>query len=324
MSSQETVLPVAFETQLSEPKSLLGKAAGKVNFLQTMGKEIVSYTQIAGKFPDRSVTYNQGGHSFSRIRRGQPHTVLIEHAFSELQTSAILTHCKTNGVTVNHALSALCSAAWAKIATQSKELPMYATSSSLPRFRTDLCDSIRMMYTAANLRPHIPLPDDFTYWNLALTYFNIVLPSFSPASPAVFWYRARQAKTQTRNTLSSPFLVPRALQMASARNARARGIPQALPSVEAIAPPAPSTALLGLSMVGRLDDIYKRNEYPDSVQLHSVTTASRLKPGGMLLLEHTFGNKLWLHLCWDEMGFKEGQVESFWEGLKDAVVEYLC
>lgn len=184
---------------------------------------------------------------------------------------------------------------------------------------------IRMMYTAANLRPHISLPDDFTYWNLALTYFNIVLPAFLPASPAVFWHRARQAKTQTRNTLSSPFLVSRALHMASTRGSRARGIPQALPQpVEAIVAPAPSTALLGLSMVGRLDDIYKRKEYPDSIQLHSVTTASRLKPGGMLLLEHTFGNKLWLHLCWDEMGFQEGQVESFWECLKDAVVEYLC
>lgn len=227
-----------------------------------------------------------------------------------------------NGVTVNHALSALCSAAWAKIATQPKELPMYATCLPLPRFRE--LTSIRMMYTAANLRAHISLPDDFTYWNLALTYFNIVLPSFSPTSPAVFWHRARQAKIQTRKRLSSLFLVSRALQMASGRNARARGIPQALPSVEAIAPPAPSTALLGLSMVGRLDDIYKRSEYPDSVQLYSVTTASRLKPGGMLLLEHTFGNKLWLHLCWDEMGFKQGQVESFWEGLKDAVVEYLC
>jgi hypothetical protein len=44
----------------------------------------------------------------------------------------------------------------------------------------------------------------------------------------------------------------------------------------------------------------------------------------MLLLEHTFGGKLWLHLCWDEMGFEEGQVERFWEGLKVSVEEFLC
>jgi hypothetical protein len=44
----------------------------------------------------------------------------------------------------------------------------------------------------------------------------------------------------------------------------------------------------------------------------------------MLLLEHTFGGKLWLHLCWDEMGFEEGQVERFWEGLKGTVDEFLC
>lgn len=51
-SSQETVLPVAFETRLSEPKSSLGKAAAKVNFLQTMGKEIVGLPQISGQFFD--------------------------------------------------------------------------------------------------------------------------------------------------------------------------------------------------------------------------------------------------------------------------------
>ena len=38
---QENILPPAFETQLSTPSSAIGKAACKVNFLQTLGKEIV-------------------------------------------------------------------------------------------------------------------------------------------------------------------------------------------------------------------------------------------------------------------------------------------
>jgi len=281
----ENILPPAFETQLSAPSSAIGKAASKVNFLQTMGKEI-------------------GGHTFSRTPRGPQRTLLIEHAFSEAQTAVILARCKANKVTVNHALSALCNVAWGRCTSQSTQLPM-------------------MMYTAINLRPHLSKPVS-TYWYLALTYFNIVLPSFLPASPAVFWHRARLVKSQTHRNVYSPFLVPRALQMASTRASRARGLPQPPPPVEPIVPPAPSAALLGLSLIGNLDRTYTRASYPPSVQLHSVTTASRLKPGGMLLLEHTFANKLWLHLCWDEMGFEEGQVERFWEGLKGAVEEFLC
>lgn len=180
------------------------------------------------------------------------------------------------------------------------------------------------MYTAINLRPHLSKSASPTYWYLALTYFNIVLPAFLPTSSAVFWHRARLVKSQTQYAVHSPFLVSRSLQMASTRASRARGLPQPLAPVEAIVPSAPSAALLGLSLIGNLDRTYTRVSYPPSVQLHSVTTASRLKPGGMLLLEHTFGDKLWLHLCWDEMGFEEGQVEQFWEGLKSAVEEFLC
>jgi hypothetical protein len=118
--------------------------------------------------------------------------------------------------------------------------------------------------------------------------------------------------------------VSRAVQMASVRASRARGLPQPPCPIEPVIPPAPSAALLGLSLIGNLDRTYTRASYPPSVQLHSVTTASRLKPGGMLLLEHTFGDKLWLHLCWDQMGFEAGQVERFWEELKGTVEEFLC
>ena len=55
-----------------------------------------------------------------------------------------------------------------------------------------------------------------------------------------------------------------------------------------------------------------------------MTAASRLKPGGMLLVQYTFGNKLCLQLCWDEMGFEEGDMEKFWDALKASVEEFLC
>ncbi|KAF7978336.1 hypothetical protein HWV62_967 [Athelia sp. TMB] len=260
-------LPPAYESRLSGPKSAIGKAAAKVNFLQMQGKEI-------------------GGHTFSRQQRGPKTTALIEHAFTKEQTVKILAHCKSNKVQADHVS--------------------------------------RMMYTAVNLRSHLSPIDASTYWFLALTYYNIVLPSFLPASPAVFWHRARSAKAQTLRTTTSPYLVSRALQMSKTRGSRARGEPQPPPPAEALAPPAPSAALIGLSLIGNLDRTYVRASYPSSLELQSVTTASRLKPGGMLLLEHTFGEKLWLHLCWDEMGFEDGQVERFWEELKKAVEEYLC
>jgi len=180
-----------------------------------------------------------------------------------------------------------------------------------------------MIYHAINLRPYLsdPVP---SYWYLALTYFNIVLPSFVPSSHAVFWHRARLVKSQTHHAVYSSFMVSRAVQMASARGSRARGLPQQPPPVEAIVPPAPSIALLGLSPIGNLDRTFVRASYPPSVQLHSMTAASRLKPGGVLLVQYTFGNKLWLQLCWDEMGFEEGHMERFWKELQTAVGEYLC
>lgn len=186
------------------------------------------------------------------------------------------------------------------------------------------------MYTAINLRAHLlPHPSSSTYWFLALTYFNVVLPAFLPTTPGVFWHRAKSVKAQTRRTTQSPFLPARALEMARIRASRARGtplpaksIPSAPPPSATSLPPAPSAALLGLSLIGNLDAVYTRSAYP-SFHLHSVTTASRQKAGGLLLLEHTFAKKLWLHLCWDQNGFAEGLIERFWDGLQSAVEEFL-
>jgi len=178
------------------------------------------------------------------------------------------------------------------------------------------------MYTAINMRP--PVPDPVSYWYLALTYFNYVLPSFVPSSHAVFWHRTRLIRSQTHHAVYSPLLGTRALQMASIRASRARGLPQLPPPVEAITPQVPSIALLGLSNLGNLDRTYVRAAYPPSVQLRSVTGATRLKPGGMLLLNYTWGNRLRLEMCLDEMGFEEGCMDKFWKELKASLEEFLC
>ncbi|KAJ4477533.1 hypothetical protein J3R30DRAFT_229929 [Lentinula aciculospora] len=372
------LLPPALESRLPILSSGIGRAAAKVNYLQTLHKEI-------------------GGHTLRRRQREPQKTVMMEKSFSEEDTVKILARCKKSGVTINHALFALCNVAWghSNLDFQAIKLPM-------------------MMYTALNLRPYLTPHPSSTCWFLALTYFNVVLPSFMPGTIVAFWNRARSVKAQTRKVVQSPFLTYRAMTGAKGRAARVRGTPDrivrppttfvpssnpglasesiagpvvntstALPAsinnVQAASgdiklPSAPSAALFGLSLIGNLDNIYTQSTsysrrhisgpsstspsstynsissapsfpfpsaasllsalYPsiqdpqstDCIQIiniHTVTTASRQKPGGLLLLEHTFAKKLWLHLCWDVNGFEAGHIERFWECLEDAVEELL-
>ncbi|KAJ7150987.1 hypothetical protein C8R43DRAFT_1005842 [Mycena crocata] len=285
----QDVLPLSVESRLSPPSSALGRAACKINYQQALSREI-------------------GGQTLSRTQRGPKRTILQECEFSEEQTATILRNCKTNGVTINHALVALCNVAWARCTSQSLELPT-------------------MLYTAANLRSHLapqPLGSD---WFLALAYFTISLPAFAPTKKVGIWHRARLAKAQMQHAVRSPLLPARALLSAAGRARRTAPGPSAfLPPPHSPALPSrpdSSSALLGISLIGDLDRTYVRAAYGPGVHLHSVATASRLKPGGLLLLGHSFGARLALQLCWDSMGFAEGEVERFWTALTAAVGEYL-
>ncbi|KIK55429.1 hypothetical protein GYMLUDRAFT_175669 [Collybiopsis luxurians FD-317 M1] len=297
------LLPPALESRLSVPSSRLAKAAAKVNYLQSMHNEI-------------------GGHTLRRNQLGPQKTVMIEKSFSEEQTLKILAKCKQNGVTVNHALFALCNVAWGQ------------SNLNFKAIREPL-----MMYTALNLRPYLSQHPSTTYWFLALTYFNVVLPAFVPTTLAAFWMRVRDVKEQTRKVVKSPFLTSRAMRGARVRAERVRGVSAGTnggPSggsgasggasgkseaKSATAQIRPFAALFGLSLIGNLDLVYRQEEYVAVGSGSEGEGEGRQKPGGFLLLEHTFGKKLWLHLCWDENGFEEGHVESFWECLEDAVEE---
>jgi hypothetical protein len=46
-------------------------------------------------------------------------------------------------------------------------------------------------------------------------------------------------------------------------------------------------ALMGLSMLGNLDGMYKHASFPE-IQLTSLTTGSRQRPGALLLFAYTF------------------------------------
>lgn len=311
-------LPPPMEERLPSLNNRWAKSAAKVNFEQTMYKEI-------------------GGQSFSRVNSPLSKTLFLERSYTTAQTSEILKKCKSNGVTVNHAIFSLCNIAWSKV--KQKEVSTHWKTLPL------------MVYSAINLRPYLsPHSSSSTPWFIALTYFNVVIPSFPPEqSPKtltdkVFWSRAADIKSQIRRTTQSTFLLDRAKEMGRRRAWRA-GRPSACPSAapvtlsigkkegcreDAVLDPAPSNALLGLSLIGNLDSVYKGqyNSESSGFVLRNVTTASRLKPGGLLLLSHTFRGQLWFQLFFDVNGFQKNsdgktEVEEFWDAIGDAVDEYL-
>jgi hypothetical protein len=75
-------------------------------------------------------------------------------------------------------------------------------------------------------------------------------------------------------------------------------------------------------MIGNLDRTYIHDQYTPGLELHTVTAASRLRPGGFLLVSHTFKGRLWFHLVWDKHGFEQGVLERFWDKLPEVLVGF--
>jgi hypothetical protein len=196
-----------------------------------------------------------------------------------------------------------------------------------------------MMYSALNLRPYLSPSRQLSdsYWFLSIGYFNVILPTFIPKDDLTrtFWHRARSAKEQSTNAVKHPMLISRTREMAKERGARARmwakedddkalGIwkPASVIQTHKPGPRAPSSALIGLSLLGNLDGTYKHTRYSE-IQLHTLTTGSRQRPGGMLLFGYTFVGKLWVSLGYDKNGFEEGVVERFWSHVLQSIDELL-
>ncbi|KAF7311038.1 hypothetical protein HMN09_00647300 [Mycena chlorophos] len=298
-------LPDSLETRL--PRGADGKfqhAVNRIDFQNSQNKLI-------------------GGQSFPRQFGQERKTVVPTISYHADQTQTILKKCKTNGVSISAALFSICNHAWAQT---SKEWTQPT-----------------MMYSALNLRPTLTASASLndTYWFLAIGYFNVVLPSFFPSQPEdterTFWHRARIAKNQSTRAAKNPMLASRSLEMARERGSRARmwareddekalGIwqappPKSKPATGTATPTAPQTCLIGLSLLGNLDGIYKHANFP-SIKLHTLTTGSRQRPGGMLLFGYTFCGKLWISLGYDENGFDEN-VPKFWENVQKTVETFL-
>ena len=200
-----------------------------------------------------------------------------------------------------------------------------------------------MIYSALNLRPYIP-KSPASHCFLAIGYFNIVLPTFMPRTASdvqTFWHRARLSKDQTVRAAKNSMAVYRTHEMAKKRAAQARAwgkeddpkangtwVPASPvnPQEEVPAPPlppkAPSNALIGLSLLGNLDAIYKHQDF-ESIKMHTLTNGARQRNGGVLLIGYTFVGKFWLSLGYDEKGIEKEKISKLWNGLQDAVGEFL-
>lgn len=183
---------------------------------------------------------------------------------------------------------------------------------------------------------------------LSIGYFNIVLPTFFPVDASdstlarkMFWHRSRMVKQQSAKAVKSKMVVSRGRLMAKQRGQQAKfwakvdddkanGVQEKSPSTpptpdhEISKPTPPSTALLGLSLLGNLDSIYLHDAYPD-ITFHSLQNGVRQRPGGMLMFGYTFAHKLWVSLGYDRNGFDAAVVERFWgwilQGLDELLVE---
>jgi len=197
------------------------------------------------------------------------------------------------------------------------------------------------MYSALNLRPYLTADpaQNNSYWFLAVGYFNVILPSFLPPSgnlDAIFWHRARTAKNQSTHAAKGPMTVYRSREMALERGSRARAWAKEDDDKAAgtwVPPPPPrapekpmerppSNALIGLSLLGNLDGIYKHPTFGD-IRFHTLTTGSRQRAGGMLLFSYTFVGKLWISLGYDENGFEADTVQCFWKNLSASIEQLL-
>ncbi|KAG2155563.1 hypothetical protein DEU56DRAFT_768027 [Suillus clintonianus] len=295
------VLPNALEDNFTVSHSKLRSAVEKVDF-QLSQQRLV------------------GGHSFRRQTKKPRHTIVPTVSYDPERTTSILKKCKAHGVSISAALFAICNIAWAKMCSEKPNLSM-------------------MMYSALNLRPYFTVkPANDSYWFLAVGYFNVILPTFIPRSielSSVFWHRARIAKEQSTRAAKNRMIVSRSLLMAEERGQRARlwakeddererGTfvpPPPVPTADT-ALRTPSAALIGLSLLGNLDGIYKHGTFP-AIKLHTLTTGSRQRSGGMLLFGYTFAGKLWISLGYDVNGFEKVMVEQFWENVLQTMDDLL-
>lgn len=288
----------------------------------------------------------QGGHVFPHNpgRSLTRKSAVSNHEFDKEQTKQILKRCKKEGCTITQVVFVLCNIAWIRT------YPHLENSNASPKMPM-------MMYSSLNHRLKTPCmtpgaSKSSSY--IALSYYNIVLPSFFPqdlhTQSKVFWKRCRDVKDQTHKFATNKLFGLRSQVMNQERAVRAMrfareddeqvGIATASAGSNAHPtttppsltpyfigsgrsdPPPPSVVLMGISTVNNLDAIYNRKHYPD-LELTTLHIGTRKARGGILLYAYTFNDELRLSLGWDRGVLRNDVVERFWLEMKTAVEQYL-
>lgn len=221
----------------------------------------------------------QGGQAFARAKLGERKTIVPTISYDATQTKKALSMCKSHSSTISHAIFALANIAFIRSTPlgegkgkRDERLPMMLYSAL----------NVRSFLKGEGDWFHIAIG----YYNVILPSF---LPSTISATEA-FWHRAGVVRKETSDVVKSKWMAPRAKLMALERERRAigfekederrreekraevQGLSKALvglgigmrgdPSEENVleAPQpqtqemkkvlAPSTALMGLSMLG--------------------------------------------------------------------------
>ncbi|GAA5896360.1 uncharacterized protein JCM6883_006879 [Sporobolomyces salmoneus] len=331
-----SLLPPVLESkiQTSDSWSKMAWSAAKPDFRRTEAK-------------------NLGGQAFTRASLGPRLTLVPTVSYSPLDSTKILSTCKSHGSTIASALFALSNLA-------------YIRSTPIDKLNQELPTNL---YSALNIRGILEKAEKGDWYHLAIGYYNIILPSFYPSSIPVstyFWHQAASVKKQTSKVVKSSFLKSRTTLMAFEREKRSIGFEKAdelkrveegikglgitadgedeaelermrRAAEESVAakekerkkqeeakPKVPNVSLMGLSMLGNLDAIYKHSTYAErGIELHTLTTGSRQRPGALLLFSYTFAGQLFISLGYDSNGFEKGVIEDWWKELLNRVDELL-
>lgn len=162
---------------------------------------------------------------------------------------------------------------------------------------------------------------------------------------AEFWERARSAKAQANDAVKHPDLLARTMLTCADREARSIGfaiqddgfvaredleaVPtssqsQTVPEAASGKVKPPSAALLGLSLLGRLDTHLRTSDYP-CIRPTLLRTGARKAAGGggVLLMSWSYGGVLTVSVCWDQGALEEGVIDEFVVELREVMAKYV-
>ena len=301
-----------------------------------------------------------GGHAFQRAKLGERKTLVPTAAWDAAQTKKILGNCKTHGATIATAVFALSNVAYIRSTPEGlgkglrdERLPVMLYSALNVRpFLQNEGDWYHIAIGYYNIILPAFLPKTITpaqaFWHRSLVVrqqTSAVVKSkwMAPRTKLMALERERRSigfeiEDESRRQAKKAETVAAGLaQAVTGLGISDSTEPVILPPpvsapvpapapAPAPAPPkkvvTPSTALMGLSMLGNLDGMYSHKTM-HGLKLHTLTTGSRQRPGALLLFAYTFAGKFWMSLGYDSHGFAEGTIEAWWDEMLKGVDEFL-